>query len=238
MLKYQAIANEIRERILNGIYPPKTMIPDQKQFATEFGVSMITVKKSLDQLAREGLIYKKSGMGTYVLGKIPLGSKFDSPANAFDGLSSQQGNEHVTSKVIKFELAFPDDKVAEKLECEKSDAVYDIVRLRSLDGSPFILEHTYMPVKLVPNLTEEILLNSIYQYVHKQLGLKFGGAYRQIHAALPTQYDIEYLDAQETTPILEVEQVVWLTNGDNIEYSTSRNLYNKRSYTVIDVNDF
>ncbi len=38
--------------------------------------------------------------------------------------------------------------------------------------------------------------------------------------------------------MLEVEQVVWLTNGENVEYSTSRNVFDQRSYTVIDVNDF
>lgn len=238
MLKYQAIASEIRRRILTGQYPPKTMIPEQKQFAAEFDVSMITIKKALDGLAREGLIYKKSGLGTFVLGKIPLGGEYDSPANAFDGLSNQQGKDNVSSEVIKFAPVFPTADVAEKLDCNVSETVYEIVRLRRLNNIPFILEHTFMPVRLVPNLTEEVLKESIYQFMHKQLHLKFGGAYRKIHAAIATPYDIKYLGAKEQTPILEVEQVAWLTNGDNVEYSTSRNLYDQRSYTVIDVNDF
>ncbi|MES5891194.1 GntR family transcriptional regulator [Lacticaseibacillus paracasei] len=238
MLKYQVISNEIRKRITTGQYQPKTMIPDQKQLAAEFGVSMITIKKALDGLAREGLIYKKSGLGTFVLGKIPLGDKYDSPANAFDGLSSQQGKGQISTEVIKFAPVFPSLVVAEKLDCTVSDTVYEIVRLRRLNGAPFILEHTFMPVRLVKNLTEDVIKKSIYQYMHKQLHLKFGGAYRKIHAAIATPYDIKYLGADKQTPMLEVEQVVWLENGDNVEYSKSRNLYNRRSYTVIDVNDF
>ena len=238
MKKYQVIANQIRERILSGVYPPKTMIPDQKQFAEEFDVSMITVKKALDGLAREGLIFKKSGLGTFVLGKIPLGDAADSPANAFDGLSAQQGADHVESVPLLFELAFPTAEIAEKLDCKTSEPIYDILRLRKLNGKPFILEHTYMPVRLVPDLTKEILTTSIYQYIHNDLKLVFGGAYRKIHASEPTELDQQYLDAGEHTPMLEVEQVVWLTNGENVEYSTSRNVFDQRSYTVIDVNDF
>lgn len=238
MKKYQVIANTIRKRILSGVYPPKTMIPDQKQFAEEFDVSMITVKKALDGLAREGLIFKKSGLGTFVLGKIPLGGTYDSPANAFDGLSAQQGTDRVDSVPLTFELAFPTPAVAEKLDCKTSEPVYDILRLRKLDGKPFILEHTYMPVRLVPDLTDGILKGSIYHYIHEDLKLAFGGAYRQIHASEPTDQDRQYLNAGEHTPMLEVEQVVWLANGENVEYSTSRNVFDQRSYTVIDVNDF
>ncbi|MDC7953117.1 UTRA domain-containing protein [Liquorilactobacillus mali] len=54
----------------------------------------------------------------------------------------------------------------------------------------------------------------------------------------PEEYDKKYLNAKETDPMLEFEEIVWLNNGKNIEYATSRNRYDKRSYTVLDVNDF
>ena len=46
--------------------------------------------------------------------------------------------------------------------------VYKIIRLRILEGKPFILEHTYMPVHLVPNLKRSHLETSIYQYVKRR----------------------------------------------------------------------
>jgi GntR family transcriptional regulator len=236
--KYELIADEVRKRILSGVYPAKSLMPDQQAFAQEFGVSKITIKKALDGIEHEGLIYKSSGMGTFVLGKIPLDGDHDASAKAFDGLSKQQGVERVTSDIIKFELEFPTSDLCDKLKIEDSDPIYNIMRLRRLNGEPFILEHTYMPVKVVPKLTEQILKSSIYAYIHQELKLKFGGAYRKIHAAMADEYDIKYLKAEANTPILEAEQVLWLTNGEYVEYSTSRNLYNTRSYTMIDINDF
>ncbi|MDC4186673.1 GntR family transcriptional regulator [Loigolactobacillus coryniformis] len=181
------------------------------------------------------MIYKQSGLETYVLGDISIKAANDSPADAFNGLTEQQGAQRVSSQIIAFSVAFPDADLQAKLEIGANDPVYNILRL--LESEPFILEHTYMPVKLVPDLTEAILKKSIYKYIHQSLHLKFGGAYRKIHASLPTELDTEYLAAKENEPILEAEQIVWLTTGQNIEYSTSRNLFNKRSYTILDINN-
>ncbi|MHA3066865.1 GntR family transcriptional regulator [Lacticaseibacillus saniviri] len=235
--KYQYVADTIRQRITTGAYSARTLLPDQNALATEFGVSRITIKKALDGIAREGLIYKKSGLGTYVLGETTLRDRDDSPANAFDGLSKQQGAERVSSQVIKFEVTFPNRMVQEQLALTAHEPVYEIERLRLLDGAPFILEHTFLPLRLVPDLSPEILAGSLYTFLHTELHLTFGGAYRSIHADMPNQLDVTYLNASATTPILETEQLIWLTNGQNIEYSTARNVYDKRSYTVLDVNE-
>lgn len=232
--KYEAVAETIKRRIIDGKYKPQTLLPNQDELAQEFNVSKITIKSALDHLAQLGLVYKKSGMGTCVLGNISLLGKHDSPVSSVSGLSAQQGKEHVTSKVIKFDVAFPSDHICQLLNLKENQPVYEIVRLRLLDKEPFILEHTFMPVNLVPSLSEDVLHHSIYAYMKGELGIKFGGAYRKIKAAVPDQYDIKYLGATEKTPILEVEQIVWTSNGVNIEYSSSHNLYDKRSYTVVE----
>ncbi|MFT8425384.1 MAG: GntR family transcriptional regulator [Liquorilactobacillus sp.] len=236
--KYLLIEEEIRKRILNGIYPARELMPDQNTLAQEFNVSRMTIKKALDRLASLGLIYKQSGLGTLVLGNIPIKAAEDSPANAFDGLTEQQGAEKIQSKIIVFDVKFPSEDIQKKLDIQKDCPVYEIVRLRILEGDPLILEHTYMPVELVPGLNEKILESSVYEYLHQNLKLKFGGAYRKIRAGVPDKFDKKYLNARDTDPMLELEEIIWLNNGKNIEYSASRNRYDKRSYTVIDVNDF
>ncbi|MCT7690925.1 MAG: UTRA domain-containing protein, partial [Lactobacillus crispatus] len=102
----------------------------------------------------------------------------------------------------------------------------------------YIIEHTYMPIKLVPELDEKILHASIYNYIHQKLHLKFGHAYRKIRAAKPNEYDKKFLDAKDDDPMLELEQIIWLTNGQPIEYSTSRNRYDTRDYVLLDNNRF
>ncbi|PXZ35575.1 GntR family transcriptional regulator, partial [Lactobacillus helveticus] len=119
-----------------------------------------------------------------------------------------------------------------------NEPIYNIVRLRNYDEKPLIIEHAFMPVKLVPDLDEKILHSSIYNYIHQKLHLKFGHAYRKIRAAKPDKYDIKYLDAKSDDPMLELEQIIWLTNGQPIEYSVSRNRYDTRDYVLLDNNRF
>lgn len=233
--KYEQIAKEIRKRIREGVYQPKTAMPDQNTLADEFGVSRMTIKKALDGLTMEGLIYTRRGDGTYVLGDIPLKIDTNSPAEEHLGLTAELGHERVTSQIIKFAIMFPTEELMTHLKLKKNEPVFDIIRLRLVNDQPYVLEHTYMPQKLMPDLNEQVLLHSIYSYLKDDLGLKLSGAYRKIHADLSNDLDIRYLNCQAGDPILEVEQVAWLQDGTPFEYSFSRNRYNARSYTVLDI---
>lgn len=121
-----------------------------------------------------------------------------------------------------------------QLNLDENDPVYEIIRLRLLDDEPLVIEHTYMPVSQVPALSKKILEGSIYSYLHKKLHIKFGGVFRRIKADLPDEYDRQHLGASETTPILEIEQIVWTNSGVNLEYSRSRNVYSNRSYIMVE----
>lgn len=236
--KYLEVADELRKRIEQGIYSKQGPLPDQETFAHEFNVSRLTVKKAFDGLERQGLVYKQSGLGTFVAGGIPIKRDTDAPANAFIGLRNQLGKDAIKSQIVHFSVEFPDEQMQKNLEIKKTEPVYNILRLRLYNDKPLILEHTYMPVKLVPDLDESILHKSIYDYIHKNLNLKFGHAYRKIRAVKPDKYDQKYLQAKQDDPILELEQIIWLTNGQPIEYSVSKNRYDTRDYVLLDNNRF
>ena len=75
--KYLEVAEEIKKRIQNDVYSTQEPLPDQEAFAKEFDVSRLTVKKAFDGLERQGLVYKQSGLGTFVTGNIPIKSDTD-----------------------------------------------------------------------------------------------------------------------------------------------------------------
>ena len=235
MVKYQQIAKIIRKRIQEGVYPVDSLIPDQVTLSKEFDVSRMTMKKALDILAMEGLIYRQRGAGTFVM-KNALINQLDTKAEEYDGLTKQLPDKKITSKIIYYDIEFPSEKVMEQLMLKENQPVYKLIRLRCLEGQPYVLEHTYMPSDIVTGLTEDILLGSIYRYLKEDLGLVFGGAFRKIHADKASEYDIDYLECAPHDPVLEVEQVVYLQNGKPFEYSRSRHRYDKRSYTILDVN--
>ncbi|HIZ70785.1 MAG TPA: GntR family transcriptional regulator [Candidatus Atopostipes pullistercoris] len=233
MTKYEMIAGKIRQRIREDIYPVGSLIPDQITLAKEFNVSRMTVKKAMDILELEGLILRKRGAGTFVK-KTALSEGLTASIMEYEGLTKQLSNQEVKSQIISFKLDFPNELVQEKLMLDKHDPIYKIIRLRIVDGAPYILEHTIMNANLIPGINEEILHQSIYDYIHQELNLQFGGAHRIIQADKASEYDQKYLKCEEHDPILEIEQVVYLEDGTPFEYSRSRNKYNTRSYNVVD----
>lgn len=233
MTKYEMIAGKIRQRIREEAYPVDSLIPDQVSLAKEFKVSRMTVKKAMDILELEGLILRKRGAGTFVK-KTALSEGLTASIMEYEGLTKQLANQEVKSQVISFKLDFPNELIQEKLMLDKHDPIYKIIRLRVVDDAPYILEHTIMNANLIPGINEDILHQSIYDYIHKELNLQFGGAHRIIQADKASEYDQKYLDCDEHDPILEIEQVVYLEDGTPFEYSRSRNKYNTRSYNVVD----
>lgn len=64
---YQQIQKILKDRILHGVYPLGSIIPSEPQLEKEFGVSKMTVRGAVQELAQEGYVQKKSGVGTIVM---------------------------------------------------------------------------------------------------------------------------------------------------------------------------
>lgn len=236
MLKYVEIADIIRERIENQTYPTGSFLPNQVDLVAEFQVSRMTIKKAINILIMEGLVLSKRGSGTKVLDHSFWG-KETSPVTQYQGLSYQmkQRGRNLTSQIIRFEVIVPDQRVQKMLKLTPGEKVYEIIRLRLLDGAPYVLEHSFMPLALVPKLKEAHLLASIYEYLLGELGLRLAGVSRTIQADKSHELDQMYLDCGAHDPILEVEQVVYLENGVPIDYSISHNRYDVRGYSMLDL---
>ncbi|WP_281494735.1 UTRA domain-containing protein [Streptococcus uberis] len=140
----------------------------------------------------------------------------------------------MSSKVISFEARFPEQEEMNKLKLRSNQAVFDIIRLRYLNQEPFHLEYSIYPIDIIPNITDTVLDNSIYQYIIEDLKLEIGSAIRQIRADKPDQFDHDYLECQANDPVLEIEQVVFLKDGRPFEYSQTRARYDKATVNYID----
>ena len=63
MTKYEEIAEDIRQDIMNGKYNVNQQLPLEKEMCEYYNVSRITIKKAVDQLVSEGLVVKRRGAG-------------------------------------------------------------------------------------------------------------------------------------------------------------------------------
>ncbi len=63
---YQQVADDIEGAILSGTYPSDTKLPSEKKLAKEYGVSRNVVREALKRLKERGLVFIRTGSGTYI----------------------------------------------------------------------------------------------------------------------------------------------------------------------------
>ncbi|QAA92546.1 GntR family transcriptional regulator [Pollutimonas thiosulfatoxidans] len=64
--RYLQLADLMRQRITRGEWPKDHKLPTLEDLLDEFGVARATVRQALDVLAREGLVSRQRGRGTFV----------------------------------------------------------------------------------------------------------------------------------------------------------------------------
>lgn len=235
MVKYQQIANDIRTKITSGEYIPGNQLALEKEMCAHYGVSRITIKRAVDELVNLGLVVKRRGSGTFVKTVKNEDVMELSMAKQFAGFTETNHGHKVETEVIQFDIVHPSQDVAAKLQITSDDFVYDIVRARSADGEPIVIEYTKMPIQLIPGLKKEHLESSIYSYIQDKLQLKIQSAHRTIHAVMPNELEVKYLHIKGVLPLLEIEQVAFFDDGRPFEYSISRHRADKIAFKTVSI---
>ncbi|MCI6681908.1 GntR family transcriptional regulator [Parafannyhessea umbonata] len=225
MLKYESVADDIRKKIATGEYGPNDQLPTTPELCDLYDVSKITIKKAMDELVQQGLIARRRGSGTYVK-RVPQ-PEAQSPSgwdmsSQMAGFCADHPGVKVTSDVHEFSVVRPKPEVAGLLGMDPDEFTYYVCRTRLIDDVPQVIEYTFMPIKLIPDLRERNVESTIYGYIEGDLGLKIGSAHRTLRAVLPNKSEVGWLDVTPTTPLLEVEQVGYLDDGVPFEYSIAR----------------
>lgn len=242
MNKYLEISNKIREDILvKHKYLPGGRLPCETELCHELAASKMTVKKALDILVEEGLILKKRGSGTYVKGLSSqqmerISNQQVHPLRSLLGFTKKYGRERVSSAVLEFSVLSPTREIAANLQIEPDDFVYKIIRIRKLDGQPWILEETYMPIGLMPGLKVCHAKNSIYDYIRNVLGYEIQSSHVSIRIRSAEEKESELMKLPLHEPVAVVEQLAFLNNGRPFEFSRCIHSAENFEFTAVLVN--
>lgn len=65
-LLWRQVAEDIRSDIASGVMGPDARLPNEFELASQYGVSRVTIRKAIAELANEGLVVALHGRGTFV----------------------------------------------------------------------------------------------------------------------------------------------------------------------------
>jgi DNA-binding GntR family transcriptional regulator len=185
--RYEDVIQLIQERIAAEELGPGSKLPSNAELATQAGVSLITVRRALDELERDGEIVRYQGVGTFVArGRIV------SQPTKRGALAQTLGVDRhaVTTSLLDLLQGRPSLPIAQTLGLAPDELVWSVVRLRFVEDQPRILERATIPVRLVPALDRSSLESggSLYSMLAQRFGLV-------------DDYEEQYLALARATPV-------------------------------------
>lgn len=223
-LIYKQIIADLKKRIFEQEFPDMKL-PDERTLSSMYNVSRSSIKRALNRMANDGIIFKKRGSGTFI---NPLYLKNESVFNYEEssnlGVTDnfKMNGKRSQIKVLSFEVERPSSELQRDLFLEPEDFVYKIVRLRLFEDKPFMIETGYIPIKIVPKLTEQIIKGSIFNYMQDKYKQSVTRSFLSVFAEPSTKEDQELLLLKENEPTGIMEGVFFLDNGTPFEYSHMR----------------
>ncbi len=232
MAKYSVLYNKIQKDIEDGRLKPGEQLPSEKELMDEYDLSRDTVRKSLSLLVTNNYIRKIKGKGSFVLEM----NKFDFPVAgliSFKEMAAKTGMTSYSTAVIRLQLQKSATFPTKALDAQEIRSIWEVIRVRTINGRRVILDKDYFYQDVVPELTEEISSNSIYEYLEQNLGLKIGFAQKEIVMEKATAEDRLLLDLHDYDMVAVVNTLVYLVNGKLFQFTQSRHCPDK--FKFIDV---
>lgn len=105
---------------------------------------------------------------------------------------------------------------------DEAERIWQVFRVREIDGEKIILDKDTLIEKYAPSLTKEICQDSIYEYIEEVVGLTISFAKKEITIEEPTEEDRRYLDLDGFHSIVVVKNYVYLDDASLFQYTESR----------------
>lgn len=228
--KYGQLMDALRARIRAGVYQIGDLIPPESRLQTEFGVSRITVRRAVDELAREGILLKEQGRGTYVARALEITQGLNTLSTVTDTLVGMG----LTPENVELTLAMEDagEAVAASLQVQPGTPVWHLFRLRSAHRTPICLTDNYILPAHVPGFSTELLRASLYETYEQVYGLTLARGEEIVTAGAATPEEAAKLDLRPGAPLLVVVRTTFLDNNQPIERAIVRSRPDRYHYAV------
>ena len=206
----------LRDRILSGAFAFGARLPNENELAGAHGVSRVTIRRALHELAREHLIERRRSAGTTVIYR-------PSPAPITADISGVLANiadmgRRTTVKLLSFDYVPAEGMVAQALGVTSDQLLQRAVRVRSVDGLPFSYLITHVPESVSVTFTRQELAARPLLDLLERAGVKVGRARQRISAGLATPEVTRALGLRSGSPLIELTRVVYDQSGRGVEH--------------------
>ena len=216
-LIYYQIYESLKKDVANKIYKTGDKLPSENHLSKRFEVNRHTVRRALQILKNEGILFSKRGSGVIV-----QDSKFKYKIGKRVRFSQNITNENYIpkTKIIRSEIRKASKIEADNLKINSRDEILLIETTGKINNIPTILTKRTIPNKRFPSFLEIFQKELSVTHTLKLLGINdFVRLNTNIIAELADSIQANLLNCKINSPLLKTTYVNQDLNFIPIEYS-------------------
>ncbi len=216
---YHSLGHIIRSKIQSGEWAVGRQIPSEREMMQIFTVSRATVRQGIENLVKEGVLYRVQGKGTFVAPpKIEQGVL---RLMDFSDVVKQNGLKP-SSQLLGKEHIAPPPNIRKLLALSDSEQVVWLQRLLLVNNTPILIETSYFSATRFPNLLEAYDgLEEPHKFAYRHYGLRVTRARETFEPVILEDKEAHLLGTQGGFPALWVEHLAFEAVEKPIAYLTS-----------------
>jgi len=214
---YHQVYLDLRASIDDGRWQAGHRIAPERELADQYGVSVITVRRALDELTREQRIERTRGRGTFVL-PPRIDRDLDEPLTFTEEMQWRGLDPQTRLIAAREEPAV--EIVAANLQIEVGAPTVFFERLRLADGQPLLLERVHLSARRFPGLlATDVERQSLYAVLSARYGTVIGRTRETFEPVLLRKREASLLAMKKRLPALLVQGVAYSIDGLPVEFS-------------------
>ena len=223
---YAQLHDILLEKLKTGEYKKNDVLPTEAEFEEIFGVSRITARRALAELAAKGLVKRQAGIGTMV---ISTSEKQEVKARI--RLVDGQQQHPIERNNLKLEQLVPPEGVAQAFELNDNSPLWLLTRtIYRQNELPAQVNYIWLTTRL-QNLTLDALSGGLYSMLESN-NENIESFQDVITAELPTEADCHILHIDSREPLLVKTRKSYNDRGELVEFSIAKHIASCYQYIV------
>jgi GntR family transcriptional regulator len=219
------IAGWLDGLIVGGVLQTGDKLPPEVELAGALGVSRMTLRQALSSIEAKGLIDRRRGRFG---GNFVAAPRFEFDHASLPGFTEQMRRIDVTAgaEVLRATTVRAPADVRKRLRLNVGDRVHEILRARSANGEPIVLEQAFLPAAIFPEMLSANLAGSLYT-VMRECGASPHSADEQIEATQADDYQARVLRVAAGSPLLLITRTSFTEDGVAVEFSRDHHRWDR-----------
>lgn len=216
---YHQIYMDLLSLIQTGDIKPGDMIPPEIELAKAYQVSRQTIRDAMERLENEKMIKRTAGLGTVVVeGKNRIQTFL---VRSFAQQMIEMGYTSRTLVLLK-DKRIVDSKSPKSLQERRGSESMVLHRLRYANDEPIVVQYSTVIIDRFPEIMNiDFSENSLYNVLMTQFKQPVDRLDQIVSSVIADDWQTKLLEIPKLSPLLVVNTIAYLSNGDPIEDSIS-----------------